>query len=399
MKTILVNQGEYYHVTCILNNEVLSGKIFAQQKNEFLALKTGNPTKEEVTRFFVTPHNSKYVNYAEFITRLREWNHPYLEFINNRIVYKGIPIAIPEALCEKMAVCNKLKDLNALCNFWRNLALCPEPRVRDGLFEYLQNNGFIITNEGMIVSLRRVKSNNSEKRCTHYIDFVTESYYKIKRQKKSPKKYAVIEGDDEMYKLIPNEDGYESLEAAYNNLIESPDSSIHSYLAAHNSETTYFINGQQHYGRVEYKLLHETRLHRADCDHDASQHCSQGLHLGTPDYVKHNGWLGDVIMVCLSNPMDAVSVPEDGYMKFRTSALYPIAIINESEIDSFNTNAENPVEIFDTDYLNYSLEYIENLIKTSRFETLKEDFIIPREMSSQNVEELLAQIKQTLLNR
>lgn len=39
-------------------------------------------------------------------------------------------------------------------------------------------------------------------------------------------------------------------------------------------------------------------------------HCSTGLHVGAPDYVRKH-WSSDVIVECVVNPVDVVSVPDD----------------------------------------------------------------------------------------
>lgn len=43
---------------------------------------------------------------------------------------------------------------------------------------------------------------------------------------------------------------------------------------------------------------------------DSNQTCSSGLHVAAPDYVRNN-WTCDVIVECIVNPADVVSVPKD----------------------------------------------------------------------------------------
>lgn len=405
MKSTIIKNGDSYTMTCVADGTVISGKITEEtaKRTDLKEL-----TLAEVKKLFIDKDRKiEAIDYSEFIQRLKDWNHPYLEYVNSRIQYKGIPMAIPEALCKRMVVAT-YDELEALCNFWRNLALCPEPRVREGLFEYLTNSGFIITKQGLIVSLRRVRNYNEDSdedsiNDPRYVEAVTNAYFKIKRQKKGPKNF-VIDADDSNTWVLANYDPHMhdvNLEQQYQEVVSGEffADKATCYFANHSSKTEFAIDGELKYGRVEYHLLKETRLSRFNCDHDPTAHCSTGLHLGTPEYVKSNRWLGSTILVCLSNPMDAVSVPEDGYMKFRTAALYPIAVITEDDIDSFTTDSENQTEVLDEDYLNYTTEYIEAQIKTAAFESLKEDFIIPREFKKADVTSILADIKSILAAR
>jgi hypothetical protein len=399
MKTTIIKSGYDFTLTCVVDGEVISGQITAETASR-QDLKT--LSKEQIKNLFISKSKgSDYVNYNEFIAKLEEWNHPLLEYVNSRIQYKGIPLAIPEFLCRHMAAAETLDELSALCNFWRNLALCPEPRVREGLFEYLTNNGFIITKQGLIVSLRRVhKASVVNAFKDEYVEAVTNSYFIVKRRKKAARHYVVVENEDGDYVMRSViEDDVTNLDIQYAELHDCKEEESTHYYANHQANEFFTIDGVEKYGRVEYHILKETRLSRHACDHDSTRHCSSGLHLGTPEYVKDNRWLGNTILVCLSNPMDAVSVPEDGYVKFRTAALYPIAVISESDVDNFTADAENTVEVFDEDYLNYTTDYIDALIQTTKFESLKEDFIIPREFNANTVYNIIDEIKKVTLKR
>jgi hypothetical protein len=404
MKSQLIKTTEGYHLTAVLNGEIITGTLRSEDvKNEFLRLKElGELTKESITSLFST-EKPIYQKYKDFIQRLKDWNHPYLEFKNNSIVYKGIPLAIPEFLCEAMSKTEDYNDLEALCNFWRNLALCPEPRVREGLFEYLKNNGFVITQQGLIVSLRRANSSKKSKsELSNNIKYVFDEYYKIKKNKKGVNNYVVIKLGDETYEVIHRSKVVENTTDLYElsnfvNLYTTFGDNTEMYFTAQNTtNTNYTLNGEAKSGVVEYHLFKETRISRQDCDHNPAKHCSYGLHNGTPEYVIGNPWLGDTILVCLTNPMDVVSVPEDGFMKFRTAALYPISIISEEEAKNFN--ADNGVVVLDDDYMNYTLEHISNLINTTTFESLKTDFVIPRELDKETVLEMLIDIR-TLISK
>jgi hypothetical protein len=408
MKYTAIKKGDGNYLVTVLGKTTLSGIIPPDKLTEF---KDAIILEDElaIKKLFLKPEGVKFkVDYTDFIARLKEWNHPFLEFKNNRLMYKGINLAIPEFLCEKMAEAS-YEELTPLCNFWRNLALCPEPNVREDLFEYLNNNGFIITNQGLIVSLRRahkVKEGAEQEENTFndlFDSFVSRKYTARKLAKKGTKNVYVADGD-EGFGLTDNIDEAcvsESLYDLYHKLINKKQETAEyqsEYYVANNTAYTHFtIDGTPKSGRVEYHLLKETRISRQDCDHDSSRHCSNGLHNGTPEYVLDNSWLGESILVCLTNPMDVVSVPTDGYHKFRTSALYPLAEITTDEVEIFTQN--QGTVIFDEEYMNYTTEYIESLLETSEFQSLKDDFILPRELTVSDVQDILKDIRKIINSR
>lgn len=51
-------------------------------------------------------------------------------------------------------------------------------------------------------------------------------------------------------------------------------------------------------------------MKREDVDPDRNQTCSTGLHVGAPDYVRQH-YSDDIIVECLVNPKDVVTVPTD----------------------------------------------------------------------------------------
>ena len=65
-----------------------------------------------------------------------------------------------------------------------------------------------------------------------------------------------------------------------------------------------------HTGRVDNSIGMEVFMERDKVDSDPNRTCSHGLHVGAPDYVRrHYG--GNIIVKCLVNPRDVVSVPVD----------------------------------------------------------------------------------------
>ena len=65
-----------------------------------------------------------------------------------------------------------------------------------------------------------------------------------------------------------------------------------------------------HSGLVDNSVGMYVVMDRAKVNADSNQTCSNGLHVGAPDYVR-KVWSSDVIIECVVNPKDVVSVPKD----------------------------------------------------------------------------------------
>lgn len=77
-----------------------------------------------------------------------------------------------------------------------------------------------------------------------------------------------------------------------------------------------------HTGTVDNSVGMQVVMPREKVNADSNQTCSNGLHVAAPDYVRNN-WSSDVIVECIVNPMDVVSVPKDyNATKMRVCAYY-----------------------------------------------------------------------------
>ena len=61
---------------------------------------------------------------------------------------------------------------------------------------------------------------------------------------------------------------------------------------------------------VDNSIGMEVSMDREDVDDDPNQTCSHGLHVGAPDYVRR-WYSNNIIVKCIVNPKDVVSVPTD----------------------------------------------------------------------------------------
>lgn len=95
---------------------------------------------------------------------------------------------------------------------------------------------------------------------------------------------------------------------------------------------------------------------------------------------------GRVGIICLINPMDVVAVPTSYDGKMRSSAYLPIAL---TQYDEDGKIIPVDTTTFEYDYAKHTQEELEKMINITKFESLKEHDIIPKEIS-------LTALKQTI---
>lgn len=236
--------------------------------------------------------------------------------VENGALYRnGVNLSIPKILAEEFIKRFKSKKgFEALDNFWMWLSLCPNEESREDAFRFLEKHGFHLTNEGMVLAYRRVVSKDKEQSNKKYIDFISNSWLKIKAQKKSPKNYNVYTSNGnytlrmaELDELVGN------LDELYHNLekeieIQFTDDHTHSF---------------------DYKIGVENRMDRREGDQSNKVSCSKGFHVASKVYDYSR--FGDTCVLVAFNPMDILSVPngEDG--KMRVCAFTIIAVLDEDE--------------------------------------------------------------------
>lgn len=96
-------------------------------------------------------------------------------------------------------------------------------------------------------------------------------------------------------------------------------------------------------GTMDIILGIPVKQDRKNCDPNPDRTCSNGLHVGSMEYVKGN----KMILSCLINPSNVVSIPRDyNNTKMRCCEYFPFAVTHEEHQEKFS----------DHDYKNYSEE-------------------------------------------
>jgi hypothetical protein len=327
-------------------------------------------TDDEIKLEAAVEEEKEQLDLIAWMESLKDLNDPHFEVVGTKLYMKGINITIPEFLAAEFARRrNDEEDVTALMNFWRRCALNPDPRCREDLYKFLINTKMTVTPSGYFVAYRNANIKSEGDRALN--EFVATQYAKIKAHKKGPRNFDVYIDEDDDYLIIhtSKEDIDEelcfvgNLQKLYEDLGDGSENQT-VYTDAH-SRTTTIIIGKP------------VKIDRSDCDANPDRTCSKGLHLGSTNFMTR-GYFGSVGLICLCDPMDVVAVPYSDGQKLRTSEYLPIAVAEYGDDDRII-----PVDTatFEYDYAKYDQEELEEMLKNTNLESLKEHDIIPKEIS------------------
>jgi hypothetical protein len=141
----------------------------------------------------------------------------YFDVRDGSVYVKDISRSLPPLLVEEfLLVISKHNPLvaldhddnfTALYNFWMWCCLNPRAEVADKLFNFLKKNSFKITKQGFFTALRNVVTVHGG---TEFVQFVSESYNKVKAVwKKSPDNYGVFLQEGQ-YKLVHHDEYFKN---------------------------------------------------------------------------------------------------------------------------------------------------------------------------------------------
>lgn len=253
---------------------------------------------------------------------------------------KDQPYDIPRPLGIEFAECQiAKKSFSHLINFWKLLLLCSNAQARTDAFKYLTKNSMTITKEGYFLTYRRVHLKKTfrpnlviKETASVPKKFLIEATAKVKKWKGSQKGYFVVLVDKE-YKLVRKD----KLKVDSNNLgsLYSFNNPNESKIEGNDIVKQRRIFTDNYTKTFEIEIGIPVKMTRADCNENNKESCSRGLHVGTPDFVRRNSGFGEIIIVCLINPMHIISVPYDDAHKMRVCEYLPIKEISVNEISGF----------------------------------------------------------------
>jgi hypothetical protein len=287
--------------------------------------------------------------------------HPdYFEVRDGSVYVQGINRSLHPLLVEEfLLVISKHNPLvaldhddnfTALYNFWMWCCLNPRAEVADKLFNFLKKNSFKITKQGFFTALRNVVTIHGG---TEFVQFVSESYNKVKAVwKKSPHDYDVYL-ENGQYKLVHEDDltteewvecsycygedcddedcGCPTCdgEGGYNDVVEKEHGEFVGhltdlYLDLPNREENRFTDA--HTGTFDIRVGQVVHMDPAKCRWNTDDCGAEGLHF-TSDEIHYVG-CGDQSVLVLINPMKVVGIGES---KGRCWEYLPIMTVPREE--------------------------------------------------------------------
>lgn len=337
-----------------------------------------NENEEKITAL-LDPEYAKKKALEEKYTYLLE-QYPEFKVENGKLYYDKIPYAIPELLADTILnVFDEGADIDPYLKFWSWCALNPNVDSRKQLFNFIRKSGLQITYDGLLVCYRNVK--NKQEGDLELTKFVSYSYSRVKRNKKSPKNYFVYRDEDGDLQCKTKEpcygcEVYGNLQGLYENI-----------------EKFQTVFTDNHTGKFQIEIGKPVVMNRAECDPDPKSSCSRGLHLGGASFLKR-GNFGSTPIMCLVNPMNAVAVPSYDNWKMRVCEYLPVAVVEYDD----NGNIQ-PFEdvVIDLDYPKYS---VEQLFKKADYAHDPEEFDILELAADEFVYETLVDtLKDEIANR
>lgn len=280
-------------------------------------------------------------------------------------------VQMPEALAlQIIEYAENDYPIDALVNFWKLCMANPNTQARDDFFDYVKEYGVTITDSGYAMLYKSVAREHEVD--DELVNFVSGQYHKIKRWKKAPSKYVVIENDEGAYELISLYDEEEpenhlgDLQALHDDLDQLIEDTDAHYTPHH--------TGGDYGNKIQIGV--PVTMPREECDPDINRGCSVGLHVGHRSYVKNfNFGNKKLILACLVNPMNVVALPTHDNSKMRTCEYYPYAVIAVGDEEW----QEEESSYFEEDYCDYESEHIDeilaNMTTHPQMETPEEEIV------------------------
>lgn len=356
-KFVIVNDT----IAVVFENEVFSGSIKDLSKEDLALITSGDATLDKVRAVF-NPSLAKVIGKKIAIEQKIANLPSEFELVGGRVIVSGINVAVPEYFVDEFQITPTQERKQALLNFWSLACLNPDVEARDGLFRFVRESGFYITNKGYLVAYRNVKIKENGDR--ELFLAICNQYVRVKKWKKSPSNYHLVKYTDDTYSVI---------------LTDKVNADSNEYIVVGNLANLY--DKKEEYQETVYTWAYgakgsglETdeirigvpfRMERELCDPNPHNSCSHGLHFTS--WSNLSGYaVGSHTLAILVNPMHVVAVPY-GYdgKKARCCEYLPVAEVKE-EITS------DQFDVFEQEYEEYTLDQVKDLMLESNLKDGKE---------------------------
>lgn len=359
------------------DGNVLSGAV---EKDVYEKIRNCND--ESLILELISPPKIEEKNGSDFDIDIEKTITPLIKILSNndnfeiggdKVYLKGIKsIAIPspivaefirlqenlEAVKTDNANLEKItlyeEEFNALLMFTFWLLLNPIESSRNDCLTFIKKNDIQLTSNGLLVCYRKIVSKGSKNK--KLIKFISENYFKKKKQKKSTKNYSIYSklGDFILCKndKLPKD----------NNPYWVNEGNLHElYQNLHTLKENTYTDNHTKTKTIKIGSIYKEDEDRIDLDNTIP--CSSGLHIGSKQFMFDS--FGDTGVIALVNPMFVRSVPVVDAHKMRVSEMFIATIADKEEFDNLNELID-----FSTEYCSSTLEDLQIELSNKVFEKL-----------------------------
>ena len=278
------NEDDYYiqieELVNDLNSGLLSFRKEEDAKSKLLFMMKGSSKKDKIVSsalslaYELADGKDSTEIERKFIMKKISTVHDKFEYDEEGYVFLKnhsipLPMDLADAILEAHYNPESKYTVDSLVNFWQWAVLNPNDEARNDLFGWFQTGNFSITNNGLVVAYRcvAIKKKGISSTLTKFIE---NEFVKIKKWKKSPKYYAVIDGKSS-YEL-------ESLKKNPHCVDEKGFVGVLSELYADlDSDEAGDVYTDNHTKSMTIKIGEEVSMPRKDCDEVRDNSCSRGL--------------------------------------------------------------------------------------------------------------------------
>lgn len=317
---------------------------------------------------------NKLINEISLLQRVKHLKDFEIDDLGN-VYLAGFNTPVPSQIVSVVQdYLNNNFPITSIVNFWKTLMLNSDPHVRSNIMDFISAHDFSITDNGYLLTYKAVyvkekiktkqPKNTDNQYSQELIDFVNNIIQRVKKVwKSSPKNYSVFY-DNNNNKYIVSE-RLESFPISFNcelignlySLYEEIKEMSNNPVVVNQEEKTIYTDMFSQSMRIEIGV--PVKQDRKECDSNHSNECSNGLHVGATKYVQSYANSYSVILLCLVNPMNIISVPNYDKTKMRVSEYFPIGVV-DFDYDTKKITAVKQ-SYYENDYMNYELKEIDKL--------------------------------------
>lgn len=328
--------------------------------------------------------------------------------IDNSLYIRGtnrsIPKLVAEAFLKAVGTVSKLPGdietnlsndvtYTSLKKFWLKCCLNPSAQSAEDLYTFLSNHQFKIDRHGNFYAYRRVVSVHKNFPKNDLVDFISNTYNKIKAVwKKKPSKFNVFTRLGE-YKLI----GEDNVPSEDNPFWEKVGNLEELYKALPDMTENRYTDQYTH--KFDYRVGKSVSMPRHMGDDDNTVSCSKGFHAASKKY-DYSGF-GNTPILMIINPIDVLAVPLNEVGKLRVCRWFFAMTLPDNEkyiLDDSDFDVTDLGDAFEEECMTDLTQYVQVSFAE---EVQRHTFEIPQisAIEINNVVDILSEMREAISKR